>query len=154
MTYIKPEVVEIINKGQIHILEPTLDTFVKSAVQFRNLKVSLQPYNAYTFIITLPTRVDEKINPDITYVIEPTNSIAPFIRERNCLILESTSPIDTNEKLIGSLRAGRTHKTRIIEDLSRLMDEPDYYLSLSKAHNPYGDGNVVMRIIEHIQMTL
>ncbi len=101
---VKPEVVEIINKGLIHIVEPELDAFVKSAVQSGNLKASLQPDNADIFIITVPTPVDEQNNPDITYVIDATNAIAPFIREGNCLILESTSPIGTTEKLVALLR--------------------------------------------------
>jgi len=54
----------------------------------------------------------------------------------------------------GTVKLVGTDKTRIVEELSRLMDEPDYYLSMAKAHNPYGDGKAVMRIIEHINLTL
>jgi UDP-N-acetyl-D-mannosaminuronic acid dehydrogenase len=101
---IKPEVVDIINKGLIHIVEPELDAFVKSAVQSGNLKASLQPDYADIFIITVPTPVDMENNPDITYVIEAANAIAPFLKEGNFLILESTSPIGTTEKLVELLQ--------------------------------------------------
>lgn len=101
---VKPEVVEIINKGLIHIVEPELDAFVKSAVQSGNLKASLTPDYADIFIITVPTPVDHENNPDITYVIKATEAIAPFIKEGNYLILESTSPIGTTEKLVSLLK--------------------------------------------------
>ncbi|HEX3009853.1 MAG TPA: UDP-N-acetyl-D-mannosamine dehydrogenase [Bacteroidales bacterium] len=101
---IKPEVVDIINKGLIHIVEPELDAFVKSAVQSGNLKASLQPDYADIFIITVPTPVDGENNPDISYVVEAAKAIAPFLKEGNFLILESTSPIGTTEKLVELLQ--------------------------------------------------
>jgi len=30
------------------------------------------------------------------------------------------------------------------------LDEPEYYNSMSKAHNPYGDGKAVSRIIDFL----
>ena len=84
---VKPEVVEIINKGEIHIVEPELDAFVKSAVQSRNLKASLKPDFADIFMISVPTPIDKDNNPDITYVIEATNAIAPYVRDNNIVIL-------------------------------------------------------------------
>jgi UDP-N-acetyl-D-mannosaminuronic acid dehydrogenase len=101
---VKPEVVEIINKGLIHIVEPELDAFVKSAVQSGNLKAALKPDFADIFIITVPTPVDKQNNPDITYVIEAAKAIAPCIREGNFVILESTSPIGTTEKMVELLK--------------------------------------------------
>jgi UDP-N-acetyl-D-mannosaminuronic acid dehydrogenase len=101
---VKPEVVETINKGQIHIVEPGLDAFVKSAVLSGNLKASLKPDLADIFIITVPTPIDKQNNPDITYVIDAANAIAPYIREGNFVILESTSPIGTTEKLVELFR--------------------------------------------------
>jgi len=101
---VKPEVVETINRGQIHIVEPELDAFVKSAVQSGNLKASLNPDYSDIFIITVPTPVDAQNNPDITFVLDATYAIAPFIREGNFVILESTSPIGTTEKVMNILK--------------------------------------------------
>jgi UDP-N-acetyl-D-mannosaminuronic acid dehydrogenase len=101
---VKPEVVETINKGQIHIVEPELDAFVKSAVQSGNLKASLKPDLSDIFIITVPTPVDKDNNPDITYVIDAAIAIAPYVREGNFVILESTSPIGTTEKVVALLK--------------------------------------------------
>ena len=101
---VKPEVVETINKGLIHIVEPALDAFVKSAVQSGNLKASLKPDFADIFIITVPTPVDDQNNPDITFVLDATHAIAPYVKEGNFVILESTSPIGTTEKVVNILK--------------------------------------------------
>ncbi len=101
---VKPEVVETINKGLIHIIEPELDAFVKSAVQSGNLKASLKPDFADIFIITVPTPVDKQNNPDISFVVQAAYAIAPYIRDGNFVILESTSPVGTTEKLVEIFR--------------------------------------------------
>jgi UDP-N-acetyl-D-mannosaminuronic acid dehydrogenase len=101
---IKPEVVETINKGQIHIVEPELDAFVKSAVQSGNLKASIKPDFADIFIITVPTPVDKQNDPDITFVVEAAKAIAPYVRKNNVVILESTSPIGTTEQMVQLLK--------------------------------------------------
>lgn len=101
---IKPEVVETINSGRIHIVEPALDAFVKSAVQSGNLKAATKPDYADVYIITVPTPIDENNNPDISFVEAAANEIGPFVKENNLVILESTSPIGTTEGLIEILR--------------------------------------------------
>lgn len=101
---VKSEVVDTINRGQIHIVEPELDAFVKSAVQSGNLKASLTPDYADIFIITVPTPVKKNNEPDITFVIEATTAIAPFLKAGNLMVLESTSPIGTTEKMAALLK--------------------------------------------------
>ncbi len=101
---VKPEVVEIINKGEIHIVEPELDAFVKSAVQSGNLKASLKPDYADIFMISVPTPIDRDNNPDINYVIQAADAIAPYIKNQNIIILESTSPVGTTEKVAKILK--------------------------------------------------
>ena len=101
---VKPEVVDTINKGMIHIVEPELDAFVKSAVQSGNLKASLTPEPSDIFIITVPTPVMPNNDPDITFVINATLAIAPFVKKGNAVVLESTSPIGTTEKVVSLLK--------------------------------------------------
>lgn len=52
---ISENVVDTINKGNIHIVEPELDTFVSAAVKSGKLKASLTPVVADVFIIAVPT---------------------------------------------------------------------------------------------------
>ena len=91
--------VDIINRGEIHIVEPELDTFVKSAVNSGNLKASLTPTKADIFIIAVPTPFHEGYVPNVDYVVSATKAIAPFVKEGDIVILESTSPVGTTDRV-------------------------------------------------------
>ncbi len=96
--------VNTINAGKIHIVEPELDTFVKSAVNSGNLKASLKPDFADVFIIAVPTPFHDDYVPNIDYVVSATKAIASFIKPENIVILESTSPVGTTELLETTLK--------------------------------------------------
>ena len=102
---INKSIVETINEGNIHIVEPGLDKYVKKAVINKKLHASLQPSIADIFIIAVPTPFHEGFKPNIDYIIEATKAIAPFVRENNIVILESTSPVGTTEKVGQTLQA-------------------------------------------------
>lgn len=91
--------VDTINQGKIHIVEPDLDTFVRSAVNSGNLIADTKPKESDIFIIAVPTPFHEGYVPDIDYVLAATESIAPYIKEGNIVILESTSPVGTTDKV-------------------------------------------------------
>ncbi len=91
--------VDTINKGQIHIVEPELDTFVQAAVKSEKLKATLVPVEADIFIIAVPTPFHEGFVPNIDYVVSATRAIAPFVKEENIVILESTSPVGTTDRV-------------------------------------------------------
>jgi UDP-N-acetyl-D-mannosaminuronic acid dehydrogenase len=96
--------VDIINRGEIHIVEPELDTFVKSAVNSGKLKADVKPAEADVFIIAVPTPFHEGYVPNVDYVCAATLSIVPYIRPGNIVILESTSPVGTTD-MVESLLA-------------------------------------------------
>jgi len=91
--------VDIINRGEIHIVEPDLKEFVKNGVKSGKLVASLKPTIADVFIIAVPTPFHEGYVPNIDYVIEATKSIEPYLRDENLIILESTSPVGTTHKV-------------------------------------------------------
>lgn len=100
---INENAVNTINSGKIHIVEPDLDILVRSAVNSGNLRASLVPEQADTFILAVPTPFKVAGNnckaPDISCVEAATRSIAPFLQPGNLVILESTSPIGTTERM-------------------------------------------------------
>lgn len=96
---INPDVVSKINMGGIHIIEPGLDILVKSAVNSGNLKAATKPDFSDVFIIAVPTPFDENKNPDISYVQAAADAAAPFLQENNLILLESTSPVGTTQKI-------------------------------------------------------
>jgi UDP-N-acetyl-D-mannosaminuronic acid dehydrogenase len=114
---ISPAVVEIINSGRIHIQEPDLDVLVRAAVQSGNLKAATKPLPAEVFILAVPTPFivtpDGTRSPDLSFVEAAARSIAPVVAADNLIILESTSPVGTTERVKGWLedelrKLGRT----------------------------------------------
>jgi len=96
-------IVDTINQGKIHIVEPELDIFVQAAVKSKKLKADTKPATADIFIIAVPTPFKDGFIPNIDYVINATKAIAPYVKEGNLIILESTSPIGTTEKVAQTL---------------------------------------------------
>ena len=96
---IKQSVIDTINKGEIHIVEKGLEKFVNHAVNAKTLEASLKPQESDIFIIAVPTPFKNNYEPDIKYVEDAANNIAPYIRPGNLVILESTVPVGTTKKL-------------------------------------------------------
>ena len=96
---INEDVVNTINKGQIHIVEPDLEIKVMDTVSKGFLKASTKPAPADVFLIVVPTPFKKNNEPDISFVIDATKEIIPFLKEGDLYIIESTSPIGTTEKM-------------------------------------------------------
>lgn len=107
---VSQKVVDTINQGEIHIVEPDLDILVKSAVHSGNLSASLEPCEADVFIIAVPTpfkdggpdHISGK-KPDLSYIESATKKISPFINPGNLVILESTSPVGTTDEVVAEI---------------------------------------------------
>jgi UDP-N-acetyl-D-mannosaminuronic acid dehydrogenase len=96
---INPQVVETINQGKIHIVEPDLDKVVKTVVENGTLKASTTPEDADAFFIVVPTPFKHNKRADISYVESATRAIIPFLKEGSLYVIESTSPVMTTEKM-------------------------------------------------------
>jgi UDP-N-acetyl-D-mannosaminuronic acid dehydrogenase len=98
-----PAVVETINAGKIHIEEPDLDLLVRAAVSSGNLRAAGRPALAATYIIAVPTPFHhgaaQAKTPDLSFVEQATRSLAPVVPAGALIILESTSPVGTTEKV-------------------------------------------------------
>ena len=105
--------VDIINRGEIHIVEPELDTFVKAAVNSGNLKAALKPAKADVFIIAVPTPFHEGYVPNVDYIISATKAIAPYVVEGNIVILESTSPVGTTDMMESVLKESNINTSEL-----------------------------------------
>ncbi|MCD4680877.1 MAG: UDP-N-acetyl-D-mannosamine dehydrogenase [Bacteroidales bacterium] len=94
-----PEVVKKTNSGEVHIVEPGLGSFVKSAVFSGKLLAASNPIEADIFMIAVPTPIDDKNIPDLSYVFDSVNMILPFLKNGNLIIIESTSPVGTTDQV-------------------------------------------------------
>lgn len=96
---INQNVINTINDGKIHIVEPDLDKVVKEVVEKGQLKASNKPEEADAFFIVVPTPFKQNHRADISYVESATRTLIPFLREGNLFVIESTSPVMTTEKM-------------------------------------------------------
>lgn len=92
---IQPHVIETINQGRIHIVEPDLASLVQKVVKEGFLQAHTTPAQADIFMIAVPTPFKKNHEPDIAFVEEAAKQITPFLRPGNLILIESTSPVGT-----------------------------------------------------------
>lgn len=106
--------VESINRGQPHFGEPNLDALVRRVVESGKLRATTELETADAYIMAVPTPLrgdDHHPQPDISYVEQAVQALAPVLAPGNLVILESTSPVGTTERvsaLLGELRPDLT----------------------------------------------
>lgn len=96
---ISEDAVASVNAGRLHIVEPGLDELLKRAVGQGKLRASQNPEAADAFIIAVPTPFCGDHEPDLSYIEAAAKSIAPVLKKGDLVVLESTSPFGTTEKL-------------------------------------------------------
>ncbi|NWF65339.1 MAG: nucleotide sugar dehydrogenase [Chloroflexi bacterium] len=120
---ISPEIIETLNRGEIHIHEPGLRQAFTQAQQTGKFRAALAPEEADAFIIAVPTPFKENETgeyhgakyklADMRAVKSAAESIVPYLRKGNVVVLESTSPPRTTIDLVApileksSLKAGK-----------------------------------------------
>lgn len=125
---INKSVVDTISKGEVHFSEADLDMMVHSAVSTGRLRAVSEPEEADVFIIAVPTPIDSNHKPDLSYVKKASKAIAKVLKPGDLVILESTSPVGTTEKL-----AHWIHEER--QDL-RLPTESDQAIDIHLCYCP------------------
>lgn len=106
--------------------------------------------------------------PANMFFIEPQEYL-PFVRlmELSSIVLTDSGGIqeeapglgkpvlvmrDTTERpealAAGTVKLVGTNREKIVTEVSRLLDDPAHYASMSEAQNPYGDGKACGRIVE------
>lgn len=96
---INQQVVDTINKGKIHIVEPELDGLVHHVVKEGYLKASTASVEADVYLIAVPTPFKGDYVPDLSYVMSAVSKIIPTLKTGALVILESTSPVGTTQKV-------------------------------------------------------
>lgn len=105
-------VVETINSGRIHIVEPDLDTAVQDAVAAGRLRATTTPEPAEAFLIAVPTPFKgDDHEPDLKYIESACRAIAPVLKSGDLVVLESTSPVGATEQMAEWLGAARPDLT-------------------------------------------
>jgi len=95
-------VVDTVNSGAIHIVEPGLGELVSDVVTQGKLSAhtSVRPTDVY--LICVPTPLiprDGTPAPDLTYVYSAVEAVTPNLKAGDIVILESTCPVGTSDRM-------------------------------------------------------
>jgi UDP-N-acetyl-D-mannosaminuronic acid dehydrogenase len=93
------DIVNKVNQGKAHFGEPNLDALVRRVVETKKLRASLEHEEADAFLVAVPTPLRDGHRPDVAFVEAAAAAIAPKLRAGNLVILESTSPVGTTERM-------------------------------------------------------
>ena len=113
---------------------------------------------------------EDLTNSDNMFFIEPLEYLAfVYLMEKSSIVLTDSGGIqeeapglgkpvlvmrDTTERPealeAGTVKLIGTNYERIIDEVSRLLDDKAYYDQMSTAVNPYGDGQACMRIVNSL----
>src|ERR1700680_1970333 len=141
---INPRVVEAVNAGQPLFSEPDLDMLLRAATTLRTLRATVEPEPADAFLIAVPTPFHEDRTPNLDYIDLAADAIAPVLVSGNVVILESTSPVGTTERLAVRL-------ARLRPDLRFPSSRSSEPLDVHVAHCPERvlPGRMVRELIEN-----
>ena len=130
---INENIVTTINAGKIHIVEPGLEELVRKVINNGQLKATTKAVAADVFIIAVPTPFvkDSKVGdpqPDLSFIKNACVEIGKVIKPGNLVLLESTSPVGTTEKVLNWLYE---YSDSLIQDADHMNKPP-----ISVAHCP------------------
>lgn len=108
---VNKEVVDTINQGKIHIIEPDLDMVVHAAVMAGYLRATTIAEPADAFLIAVPTPFKNDHRPDMGFIESACKSIASVLKRGDLVILESTSPVGATEQMAEWLANARPDLT-------------------------------------------
>lgn len=101
---INPRVVDAINRGEPHIVEPGLPELMTDPTVRQNLSASLEVPEGDVFIIAVPTPLQSpRYSADLSMVEAAGKALAPKLRAGNLVILESTVPPRTCRDLLAPI---------------------------------------------------
>lgn len=99
--------VDAVSRGEVPFVEPDLGGFVSAAVKAGKLTASKTVEAADAYIVAVPTPFNADMSPDLSYIKAGAESVAKVITAGDLVILESTSPPKTTEKMGEWIAAAR-----------------------------------------------
>ncbi len=128
---IDPEKITRLNKGETyirHIGSNKVKKMVDSGkAEFTDDFGRIPEVDA--IIMCVPTPLDEHREPDMTYVVDTTKTVAPHMRKGQLIVLESTTYPGTSDEVIRP----------ICEDATGLKSGTDFYIAYSPEREDPGN---------------
>jgi UDP-N-acetyl-D-mannosaminuronic acid dehydrogenase len=141
---INPRVVDAVNAGQPYFPEPDLDMLLRAATTLGKLRATEEAEAADAFIIAVPTPFRDNRTPNLDFIDDAADAIAPVLAAGNVVILESTSPVGTTARLAARL-------ARLRPDLRFPPERQGEPIDVHVAHCPERvlPGQMVRELIEN-----
>jgi len=136
-------VVDTVNSGKVHIEEVDLDGLVSGVVARGNLRASMTIEPSDVFVIAVPTPFGEDHAPNIGYVLRAATTIATVLKAGDAVILESTSPVGTTEKVRDLLAELRPD----LKVPGRCSDSPD--IAIAYCPERVLPGRILVELIDN-----
>ena len=140
--------VETLNRGSSYIVRIPESMIQKARENgFRATADYTEIAQMDVVIMCVPTPLDEYHEPDLSYIRDTVRSIAPFLRDGQLIVLESTTyPGTTEEVVVPLLEKGNQ------ADLHVAMDEvsPGFYVAFSPEREDPGNDSIARRDIPKV----
>ncbi len=145
---IDPSKVETLNDGRSYIVRISpqeIDHARQSG--FRATADYSQIASMDVVLICVPTPLNDYHEPDLSYVTQTAKSIAPYLREGQLIVLESTTyPGTTEEILVPLLESGNANSLRV----ARAPGERGFYVAFSPEREDPGNDTVARHDIPKV----
>lgn len=96
---VNPDVVEMTNRGKLHIIEPGMEKMLQEVIEAGTLCASQEPVESDVYVIVVPTPFKGNHEPDVSYVETAVMMVMPLLKDGDLLIIESTSPVGTTDRI-------------------------------------------------------
>ncbi|NJE06201.1 nucleotide sugar dehydrogenase [Thermococcus sp. M36] len=117
---IRKEVVEKINSGEAHIVEPEINELLQRAVGNGRLRATSNPKEIRdkdVYIICVQTPLKEDTTPNLEYLENAVRTVAGVMKKGSLVIIESTVPPLTTVKM-----------AKLIEEITGFKPGEDFYM--------------------------
>ena len=136
------EIVDKVNRGEIHIVEPGLESSVKNSVEKGKLRASQAHEVSEVYIVAVPTPLDNQEKPDTSFIKAAISDLSAILKKGDLIILESTSPIGTTELIRDWISNDRKDLK-----LPSLGQETDSDINIAHCPERVLPGNIMHEII-------
>ncbi len=141
---INENIVNKINAGEIHIIEPGLAEMLQEGLSKGLIKAATTPEESDVYMIVVPTPLQHDNAPDIAFVESATRAVIPLLKENDLLIIESTSPVGTTEKMLEIIAEERKD---LIIDNGSVLDIPKVKVHIAYCPERVLPGNVFHELV-------
>lgn len=89
---VNESVVERLGRGEVTIEEPDLERRLNEAINNGMLTVATTPKESDVYIVAVPSPITAAKEPNFDYIRSATQSLVPYVKKGDLVILESTVP--------------------------------------------------------------